>query len=371
MSIISLGKLDKTLIVIFVGCIICFLNRLLNQYDCELNKNPMINNIVISPSRFLTVIPFIILKIRNKRMTTNAGIEKSNINQIKLIYNDSEKIYAKSKWKFIILSGIIYAVEQTFFVYSFDIKTNTWMLYILIASIFYYMIYKVKLYRHHYITIILIILIGLIIDLVTGYLQDEIINKTYNLMAKLIKEILFSLFNVLAKYTMEKKYVSVYEFSFYVGLIILILFIIFAVFDYYYFGLNDYDRYFNNFNRTELLVIFGVIFTQLGINLTTLFTSKNNTPCHLFIIFLFGVMAYHINFEGYAPLIIICLIIILFLSLIFNEIIEINVFGMSYNTKRNIINRASNEDIILVKTIDEEFENDGNQIELKNVEIYK
>ena len=54
-------------------------------------------------------------------------------------------------------------------------------------------------------------------------------------------------------------------------------------------------------------------------------------------------MAYYINFEGYAPLIIICLIIILFLSLIFNEIIEINACGLSYNTKRNIIYRAESE----------------------------
>ena len=140
MTIISFGKLDKTLIVIFVGCLFCFLNRLLNQVDCKLNKNPMINNICISPSRFLTVIPFIILQIKNKRMITSTEIEKVGTKEIILIYNDSEKIYAKSKWKFIILSGIIYAIEQTFFVYSFEIKTNTWIWYILFAPIFYYCI---------------------------------------------------------------------------------------------------------------------------------------------------------------------------------------------------------------------------------------
>ena len=165
---------------------------------------------------------------------------------------------------------------------------------------------------------------------------------------------------------MEKKYVSVYEFSFYVGLITFIIFTIFAIFDYHYFGFSDYDDYFNNFNGTELLVIFGVISTQLGINLTTLSSAKNNTPCHLFIIFLFGVMSYYINFQGYNILIIICLITILFLSLIFNEIIEINICGLSYNTKRNIADRAEKDLLEKNESIDEGSEGNGDLIILKN-----
>ena len=42
-------------------------------------------------------------------------------------------------------------------------------------------------------------------------------------------------------------------------------------------------------------------------------------------------------------IIIICLIFVLFLSLIFNEIIEINFWDLSYNTKINIIKRAELE----------------------------
>ena len=176
------------------------------------------------------------------------------------------------------------------------------------------------------------------------------------LLAKYMKEILFALFNVLAKYIMEKKFVTVYELSFYVGLINLIAFITFAILDYNYFYLNDYDKFFDKFNNIELLVIFGIIFTQLGINLTTLFSTKNHTPCHLFIIFIFGNMAYYINFQGAEPLIIACLIIILFLALIFNEIIEVNVCGLSYNTKRNIINRATVEYLIKAESYDEDAE---------------
>ena len=355
MRFISLGKIDKTLIVILIGCVICFLNRFLNQVNCQLHKTPVLNNICISISRFITVIPFIIYKLRNKRLfVTNNQIEKTNTNDIKYIYNDMEKQKVKGKWRLIILTGMLHIIEQTCFVYSFKIKTNCWITFILFASIFYYLIFKVKLYKHHYLSILIIISIGLTIDLVVENLQNEITSSPFNLLAKYMKEILFSLFNVLAKYIMEKKFVTVYEFSFYDGFINLVAFVVFAILDYKYINLNDYDKFFDNFNNTELLVIFGVIFTQLGINLTTLFTTKNNTPCHLFIIFVFGNMAYYVNFKGYAPLIIACLIIILFLSLIFNEIIEVNVFGLSYNTKKNIMERASSELLEKTDSYDEE-----------------
>ena len=343
MSFICLGKIDKTLIVIVIGCIFCFLNRFINQLDCELFKNPILTVIFISPSKFLTLIPFIILKIRSKRMNTSNEIENSRNKGIKFIYNDGEKAYAKGKWKFIVLCSFIYLFHLIFFVTSLGVKTNCVILYILSAAIFYYLIFKIKLYKHHYLSIILILLFGLIIDLVTGKLIEELKNRPFNLVAKFLKEIFSSLYNVIAKYTMEKKYASVYEFSFYVGIFFGLFYVVFAVFDYYYFKFFDYDSFCSNSNGKELLIIFGIIITQFVINITTLFTAKNNTPCHLFIIFVFGQMAYYIDFEGYAPLIIVCLIVILFLSLIFNEIIEINVCGLSYNTKRNIINRAESE----------------------------
>jgi len=93
------------------------------------------------------------------------------------------------------------------------------------------MIFEVQLHKHHYVSAILIILIGFIIDLVTESLQQEIVNDTLLLIMKFLKQIFFSLYNVIAKYVIEKKYVSVYEFSFYVGLINLIILIIFSILD--------------------------------------------------------------------------------------------------------------------------------------------
>ena len=145
-----------------------------------------------------------------------------------------------------------------------------------------------------------------------------------------------------------------------------ILFAIFSVFDYYYFKLDNYEEYFNNFNGRELLSIIGLVITQFGLHLSVLFTNKNNTPCHIFIILVFGHLAYCLDFSSYSIVIIICLIFIIFMSLIFNEIIEINICGLSKNTKKNIILRARNESTNFGnnQTFDTTGEEDGYLIEL-------
>ena len=192
-------------------------------------------------------------------------------------------------------------------------------------------------------------------------------NNFVFLVLKFIQQALFSLYNVLGKYVMVKKFVSVYEFSTFIGAFVLSLLLIFVIFDYYFFKIDDYDEYFSNFNFMELLVIFGVIFTQFGINLCSLFTVKDDSPCHMFIMFVFGQLAYYVNFDENSIFVFICLIIILFLSLIFSEIIELNFLGLSYNTKRNITERARNEDDLLITkcdTIDSKNDKDENLIEL-------
>ena len=369
MSCMSLGTIDKSLITILIGCIFCFLNRLLSKCDSLLYEYPILSNICISISRLLAVIPYIIFKIKLKQINKRPNTENSNNKLIELIYNDSrEQVNARDIWKYLLLSTIVYLAQTIFLAKAFKIKTNSWILYILFTALFFYSIFKIKLYRHHYLSCGLIILMGLIIDLILGNLQSEIIEDPINLVMKFLKDILTSLYLVLAKYIMEKKYISVYGFSFYMGFFSLIILLIVVIFDYYFFKWTDYNNYFSNFDYKELLIVLGVIFTQLVINLTTLFTTKYNSPCHVFIILVFGQLAYYIDFKDNAPLVIAFLIIILFLSLIFNEIIEVNLCGLSYNTKKNISKRAENEMFINNDTFEENFEDNENLKELNNKE---
>ena len=367
MSCISIGMIDKTLIIIIIGCIFCFLNRLLTKPEKGkiLLEKPILSNIYMSLGRFLTVIPLIILKIRTKSKVTNLDIEYEN--KLKnLVYNDKIKEAEKGKCKNILISALIYLINSIFFSQSFTIKTNAWIWYILIVSIFYYLFFKIKLYRHHYLSIVLIILLGLAIDLITKNLQKEIVGEPAELIMKFLKQVFLSLYNVIAKYVMEKNYVSVYEFSFYIGLFNLVIFIIFLIFDYYLLKLTDYENCLNKFDVIQFFIIIGLILTQLGINLTTLFTTKYNSPCHVFIIFLVGQIAYYIDFTGILPLVFALFIIILFLSLIFNEIIEINLFGLSYNTKRNIMKRAEIDALLKCENLNDNENKSKNERENEN-----
>jgi len=115
--------------------------------------------------------------------------------------------------------------------------------------------------------------------------------------------------------------------------------------------------------------------TQSGMHISMIITDKNESPCHVFIIFVFGQLAFYLfNLTGDSVIVIICLILMLFFTLVFNEIIEINFWGLSYNTKKNIINRAKIEGdesfIVKNETFEEYNEKDDNLIELKNNEIY-
>ena len=145
MAFISLGKIDKNLIPIIIGCIICFLDRLLEQYEeTLLFQNAILTNLFISFSRLFALIPFLILKKRSKKIKSEE-IEKTNNFVIEYIYtNIDENI--KDKYKYILLSAIVYFIQAILFIFTFKIQSNTWSLYILITSIFYYLVFKIKLY---------------------------------------------------------------------------------------------------------------------------------------------------------------------------------------------------------------------------------
>ena len=169
---------------------------------------------------------------------------------------------------------------------------------------------------------------------------------------------------------MEKKFVSVYEYSFYNGLINIILVGIFAIFDYYLIGLEKYDNYFTDFYGKELLILLGIIISQFFVNLSLLFTIKNNSPCHAFIMYVIAHFAFF-NFSKDSIIVIICLIFILLFSLIFNEIIEINFCGLSFNTRRNITIRAKRDRFAFENyATDENSDSEENPPELQTNEVY-
>ena len=382
MAFIGLGKINSNLIPIIIGCIFCFLNRLLNQYEgTKLFENVMLTNIFISFSDIFTIIPYIIFKIRSKKVYKPENKEvipnETKETKFEFLYEETYDIEdeVEGKGKFIVLIGVIFFVNYFIFVYIFALKTNTWIMYILFTSIFYYLFFKSKLYRHHYLSIVIILIIGLVIDFVEGNIQKDFTKNFKLILLSFLRVILLSLNYVLIKYTMEKKYASPYEIGFFNGLINLILFIIGAVIDNFFIKKFEYKEYFDNFNGKELLVVLGLMITQFGIYISLFIIDKKDTPCHIFIVFVFGQLAYYYKLTEISIVSIICLILILFFSLIFNEIIELNLLGLYQNTRKNIINRANTEveGALFVKNEalegNYETQKDGKEIEMENSSV--
>ena len=356
MSFISLGKIDKKIIPIILGCIFAFLSRLLLNFDkTTLFDHSIISNVVSSFPRIFAFIPLIIFKIRTKKV-------KNVKNDIVTQGRYSTKDVTKDKWIYIILTSVIFFVQGILIVFTIKVKTNSWICFILFTFLFSYWIFKIKIFKHHYISIIVIILTGLIFDLALGNIQEDFTNNFWIFLLRLIREIIYSLDNVLVKYTMERKYCSVYEICLYNGLFCVTLLMLFAIIDHYYFSFDKYEEFFNNFKREDMGVIILFIIAQLGVYVSNLFTNRDNTPLHIFIIYVFGQISYYIfGFSSTSLILIICYLFILFWALVFNEIIEINCFGISENTKRKITFRADTD---TADIIEKNFPDDAVKIEL-------
>ena len=350
MALIGLGQIDRNLIVIIIASICCLLNRFLNLYgETELFKNKIYTNIVISVAEILNVIPFIISRKRSKtKLIANdlKNVGSKEEKKFEYIYEEIHDIKDEVKYKklYIILIGILFFFNYFMFVYTFKVKSNIWITYILFSSIFYYLIFKAKLFNYHYLSIIIILLTGLIIDIVEKNFEEDWSTDKKGFIISIIRLILLPFNFVIIKYTIEKKFVSPYEIGFYTGIINLILFIIFAILDYKFLHWNENYDFINNFKSTEILYMLGLLVSNFFVFTFCLIIDKNNSPCHIFIMFIFGQIAYFTNQKNVSLVsVIIAPVIILFFSLVFNEIIELNFCGLSRNTKRNMASRAKDE----------------------------
>ena len=222
MAFIGFGKINKNIIPLILGSVFYFLNRLLSAYNSDIfSKNMIITNIFIALANTLIIIPFIVYKIYNKAcgINNNKGDRNNNIpkkekddetKKTKYIYSGDAIENAKRKYLFILLYGLIFFVNCNLYLYIISVKSNIWTMYIAFTSLFYYLILKSKLYRHHYLSICLILIFSFIIDIVMGNLKFDFSSQLAKLFLSLLRVLSLSLFFVLVIYTMEKKYVSPY-----------------------------------------------------------------------------------------------------------------------------------------------------------------
>ena len=234
-KIISLGKTNKYIFLILLGAILLIALAYVeyeSKFFAEKKTHPIIYSMTYSLGLTLSFVLLIIYKIRNKRKNKNYNLllniknERMSFNTISPI----EKISTKKKFLWILLiSGINYFAYTLFNIYwiNLDNYFNTWGISLLFMSFISYFILKIKLYKHHYLSIISVVIFGFIYNLVMDRFNKEKIRNNYDsYLIQLMFNCLISLGNVLYKFLMDKIYINPYEILFIQGLIELILGII-------------------------------------------------------------------------------------------------------------------------------------------------
>ena len=362
MKYIKLGTFDKKLLIPIIGgicrLIFTFFYKKNPKYPI-LSQNPFITSIYSSIGMILTFIPYLIFKYRSKSsyIISNGSENQSKLN-LKLFNKPIIENIRKKKYKFFIFQEIfdfLQTVFSTFF--CMNITYNFWTFDIIFISLFSYLILKTKLYRHQYISMIIIIILGFLLNVLENFKQTNTENKLdfLEIMMTILTEIFLSMFLVVAKYNMEKNFSSPYEICIWIGLIGLILYaiiiIIINILGVEIAGIKHPDNFyslFNNYDIYDFLLCLSFLIGQAIYNIVILLTCDYFTPIHIFIIKIFKEIYNSYSFDQNIALnflTLFILVIITFMFSVFIEIIELNIFQISYNTKRNIEFRSFEDSI--------------------------
>ena len=386
--LISIGQLNINIIYPIVAGILKFIAKYIinnKSLNINLSDHPLIMSIASSFGMSFSFILLIIYRKKNKMsedtkidipMQDNKDTRKNSFHFI-YIYNDQLDIINYDKYKYILLTSIMDFITTIInFKFCYDIQINMWIFDILFLSLFSYLIIQMKIYRHHYISIILIILAGIGLNIIIIIkLFNSSIKKIIHILIKFLHEIACSLLYVLVKFTMEKKFSSPFAMCFYQGFICLVLYLLYLPINIFV-KLDDLQQFKEDFNLNDLFSIMTFVIIQFGYNIFFFITIKNCTTCHIMIIIIIGELSqYIIDKEKlgniYFTIIICLLIFILFMSLIFNEILEINCCEMEKNTKKNIAIRSRTESTIDLYGDDDEDEDEDNEEKERNQDLDK
>ena len=373
---ISFGKVDKYIVFPLIGSIFKFFFKMIvrenknnpnNNENEDINKDAIILCISTSFGMSLSLFLYIIYYENNKYSTKIENNKNLNsLLSIELVYNNQYEMITYNKFKYILISTLLnfifYFVIYTFY---FELIVNYWFLDIVFIFVFSHYIFRIKLYKHQYLCMIIFFILSALLNIIIGLYNNKEQYKVDYLLAHILKmfaEIVFSLNMVINKYTIEKKFSSPYEICFYQGFICLILFLLIALIFPNFCSLSDYWSKLDVPKFLEFLAISG---TQFIYNLFLLITIKYYTAFHVLILIIFCEIHYYL-FNVFSNLIVIYPLIgfslLFFVFLLFLEIIEINCFELQKNTKKNISIRAEIDERLCNENDDESQRTESEQI---------
>ena len=331
----------------------------------------------------LSFFLMIFLSIYNKgKKSDNATTIVSTLT-IKSI-SSIKRTSRKEQFLWILLISIMDFLGSIIYILNFVYKRkylNFWSINIIAFSLFSYLILKIKLFKHHYVCIAIVVVFGTLFDVIlNNFSQGSILSNLMNYLT----EALFCLTYVICKYIMLKKFVKSYEILSFEGLIELILGIITLIITNAVGYKNNFNDFIDKLDAKEIIFYILSILLQFIYSLAIMAIVDTISPFHVILTdILLELIKYFIDLDqkdiATAILTIIFILVCLFAVLVFIEIIELNFLGLSRMTKRNIELRSrldtlsttlkDCDGIVALKGYDINFnnDNDGNENELANI----
>ena len=316
-------------------------------------------------SGFLVLYTYI--SSRSDKKETIVKKKSKNVIQYDLIYNDLS--IRENKYSFILLISFLEFIgrfSDFFFYLILNINRIrdgeiTWLISIDILSriVFSNLILKSKIYNHHILSIILTIL-GLCSMSAGAFIiikDTELSNWPY-FISLAIKFVILSLEDVINKLLLTDKFLLPQSLMFLRGLFNSIMFVLFILFIYLMkfmdFSFNINDSTSNIYIQISLIIVytfFAFLRSFSVIKVIDIFSPQHVSFINV-IFYLFRLLNCRINSKDNIALIIndsLCLFIIAFSTLVFNEILIIKACGLDENTKNGFLEKEKKEkeDIIL------------------------
>jgi hypothetical protein len=318
-------------------------------------------NIADLLSGFLVLITYYRMKSEKEKIE----IKNKNRNTIslELIYND----FSKKDNKYILIlilsilellarsSNLLFNLINEYKDEQLNNYHTEWIISLDIISriIFSKIILKTSLYKHHLVSV-LIFLFGSLIMTILGIISIINTNLTIKLLFLIPKNIIFGLGDIISKILLTYKFVlpqklismkGVFNFGMHL--------IIFPIL--WFTNKIDQDIFVNNFD-SGIDIIFAIIKLLLSFlkSFCIMKIIDKFSPLHVaFVNVVLCLYQYIIsicfdNLNSYIIIFIIniiCLIIIIFSTLLFNEIIIINSCGLNTHTKKDILLREKKDNI--------------------------
>ena len=300
-------------------------------------------------------------------------------NQLNLEVEKLKKKTIRNQYLFILLLVLVYLSPMFLDSYTasdnnlnFGTSSSVSLFFYIFFYIFLsFLILGEKIYFHQIISSIIIV-ISIFVVVILFLIKDENTDNIFlNILIIIIVTCLFALYNVLEKRYYNKYMDSPYHLMFVIGLYAIGIILIYEIFTIIIFGFDFsfnglFYQLWKNIQKYKFLYILIFIADVLsafiwigGIQLTVYFF----TPCHFIISeSISQIISTFINntienFPVAEKVIIYILFVVIFLStLIYNEIVIINIFSLNKNTKKYIRLRqlTETEDLLTLKTYNDD-----------------